>query len=591
MEYKSRILIVDDDPGVLETFGSILEDQGYELDFAGNGSEALKKAAELVPDLILTDAMMPEIDGFEVCSRLRKDPLLAEVPIIMVTALNDQASVLKGIEAGADDFISKPVDIDEIRARVKTITRLNRYRLLLSERIKFEKLVNLSPDGIIIIDAEKNIRLANPAIEDMLGVNEGDSMVGKNLTDFILPEHIEKISLFFDNIIIIGTSSFKIETYLVPVDNEPFPVEINTGFLTYDDEPSSQLIVRDITETKKNQDELIDARRKAEAANNAKTEFLANISHEIRTPMNGIMGFAEILLEEDLTDEQKDSLEIIYKSGESLLSLINNILDLSKIELGKMEVVEVDFDLIELLNENMSILTPKAWEKEIDLTMDVKDTVIPKVIGDVDKVRQIIINLAGNAVKFTEAGRVDISVDMEHTDEERPILTISVTDTGPGISPEELENIFDPFIQADTSHTRRFGGTGLGLSISKRFVELLGGEIQVSSELNKGSTFTFSIPIKKTVKRDEVASTKIDRAKYLKNLTNEYNRLTGAVNNNDFDEINRVSHELKEQVEAFEHNSISVLLGQIEGAAREQNQTILSFFLKSLEEEIENIDK
>jgi len=442
-----------------------------------------------------------------------------------------------------DEFIEKEKERIICLSRAELLNEVKKKNevllKLLDERKKAEKtlrksqqefasLFTSSPEAMVYLNESGNVVNISPRFTELFGYTLED-IKGRNINEgFIHPpgkikegEKLDKVAL--------SEGYLNYETIRKKKDGTCFPVSISGSNIVIDGKLKGIIYIYvDITERKKIEKELIKSKKESELANKAKSAFLASMSHEIRTPMNAIVGMVELLASTPLTDEQKEYLEMLQISANNLLDIINNVLDISKIEARQLELEKTEVDLQKVVELVGITLGSKAAQKGLELLCYVEPDTPRYIIGDPTRLRQILINLVGNSLKFTEKGEVSLSVEKLKSEGDKVTLLFKVKDTGIGIPQEKQDKIFESFTQADSSTTRKYGGTGLGLNISKNLVELMGGKIWLESEVGEGSTFKFTLSstvIKKPGEIEEVTPTQIKGLKVLILDDNATNRL------------------------------------------------------------------
>jgi two-component system, sensor histidine kinase and response regulator len=363
--------------------------------------------------------------------------------------------------------------------------RKNSEAIIRHQKDYLEALVKNSPVAIVTLNQEQRVESFNPAFESMFGFPR-DEVFGRALDDLLVDEHNRPEAAALTQKVAKG-EAVKCIVQRTRRDGSMVDVEILGVPLRLDDKPVGSLhLYHDITE-------LIQARRAAEKADQAKTEFLANMSHEIRTPMNGIIGMIDLSLGTELSNEQFEFLSGAKESAEALMGVLNSVLDVSKIESGQLQLEKIEFDIVEVIEGLAQTVSSRAESKGLELVIFDDPYIPPVVLGDPGRLRQILINLTENAIKFTDKGEILIQTDLQAESDDYLLVRFTVGDSGIGIPKDRQKAIFERFVQADGSTTRRFGGTGLGLTISKQLIEMMGGTISLESEPGHGSKFWFDI--------------------------------------------------------------------------------------------------
>jgi two-component system, sensor histidine kinase and response regulator len=498
------LLLVEDNPGDARLLREALRDLGeasYALEVVETLDGGLSRLGNGRFEAVLLDLSLPDSHGLDTLLAVRRHA--PSIPVVVLTGLEDESVALDTLKAGAQDYLVKG------RFDSPLLDRSLRYaieRQRADESVKrsvslLQATLDATVDGILVADLERRVVSSNRRFVEMWGIPDtiladGDD---RRLVDYISGQlrdpqrFVEKIEEIY------GQSGDETYDLLEFVDGRVYE-RYSTPQILEGRSIGRVWSFHDVTERKRAVDELREATRSAEAANRAKSDFLASLSHEVRTPLNTILGMADLLSETTLADDQREYLNILRRSADLMLGLVNDVLDLSKIEAGRLELERVEFSFRELVDGALSLLSRAAREKHLELRAEVASALADRVVGDPVRVRQILVNLVANALKFTETGGVFLRAEPDRDGATNPRferLLVTVQDTGVGIPSDRLESIFEQFIQVDSSVSRQYGGTGLGLAICRRLVRRMGGTIWAESEPGRGSTFRFTIELER----------------------------------------------------------------------------------------------
>lgn len=474
----ATIMIVDDYVDGCETLQALLSGEKYSFLVAHSGRQALDLLSCQVPDLILLDVMMPEMDGFEVCRRIRACSTCPEMPIVLITALDDRSSRLKGLEAGADDFITKPFDVHELKLRVRTIVNLSRYRKILDSRDNFQRLVELSPEPIAITDSAGHAHLLNDAAGQLIGLEiDPEEDLNINILERIPEVSLQEVKVFLRTVLERNEKRYLCESAFSGRDGDTIDVEIAAAPITWQGQSCVQLIFRNLTERRLLEDQLREAQKMEPVGHLA-----AGVAHDFNNVLTIINGYASYVLESlEENDPLYNKLAAISDAGERAAQITGQLLLFSRRGSTRKSPLQLN-QIIESMDKMLRRLMGVDTRLELHLEQD-----LPMIEANRSSLQQIILNLAVNARDAMPEGGIFTISTAAHRDDDTVLL--SVSDTGCGMKPETVASVFKPFFT-----TKGNKGTGLGLSVVQGIVRQHDGRIEVESQLGQGTSFHLHFP-------------------------------------------------------------------------------------------------
>ncbi|MBF0444274.1 MAG: response regulator [Magnetococcales bacterium] len=494
-----NVMVVDDSKSFRLMLCNFLNIHGFTVFSVSSGADALELLAEQDIHLVITDYQMPQMDGFALTRNIRAKYSRYEVAVIGLSSQGDSEVEVQFIKAGANDYLSKPFQKETLSCRIsQTVEIIERYREQTRLLQRHRSILDNALDAIITIDHNGKVVSFNPAAEALFGFLEGDVM-GNEIAEFIIPQHLRDqhraaVQLYKTNTIKTPKLKRRTEFSGLRADGKMIDLEVSLIATPYQGQLQFTAFLQDITDRKQLLKSLEETLLVAEEASRSKSEFIANTSHEIRTPMNAIIGFTELALKLELSPKLRDYQQKVKNASHTLMGLLDDVLDFSKIEAGRLELDPIPFELIDLFDRLSDLFSIQTADKNVEMILSIPPQFDQILVGDSQRLEQVLINLIRNAIKFTDQGTILVTAVPEEIRPGHMEIYFSVKDSGIGIDPERLPQLFDAFVQADGSTTRKYGGTGLGLTICKRLVDLMQGTIGASSSSGDGSTFFFTIP-------------------------------------------------------------------------------------------------